>query len=210
MEATPPRLWRGRSNDDRTRTRRDQLLQAGFDLLGTDGSAAVTMRAVCRQAGLSLRYFYESFRDTDELTLAIYDRCNAELTDAIGDVVQGQHAPADAVAAAIDAAAAYFEADRRRVRVLLREPLTDALLHGHRALMLPDLLAGLATGTGTPDIPAGERAMIASGLSGALTALVLDWTDGRLSVSRSDLVGYATALVLAGLGRPGPSATAQR
>lgn len=43
------------------------------------------------------------------------------------------------------------------------------------------------------------RALHASALSGALTALVLDWADGRLPVSRVDLGAYATRLGLAGL-----------
>lgn len=41
--------------------------------------------------------------------------------------------------------------------------------------------------------------MTATALSGALTALVLDWSDGRLRVSRPGLVSYATHLVLTNL-----------
>lgn len=191
---TTPRVWRGQTHDDRIQVRRDQLLQAGFELLGTQGVPGVTMRAVCRAARLSPRYFYESFSDTDELTLAVYDRCNDELVAAITG--------ATGVGAAIDAAAGYFEADPRRVRILLREPQSSALLAGHRADVLPGLLTELASSAGVTDPGASPavRAMSASALSGALTALVLDWADGRLPVSRAELGGYATRLVLAGLG----------
>ncbi|WP_328821036.1 hypothetical protein [Nocardia sp. CY41] len=44
-----PKLWRGQTPQDRSGDRREQLLDVAFDLLGTGGSAAVTMRAVTRQ-----------------------------------------------------------------------------------------------------------------------------------------------------------------
>lgn len=198
MDTIPPRVWRGQTHDDRSQVRRAQLLHAGFELLGTEGASGVTMRAVCRHAGLSPRYFYESFTDTDELTLAVYDGCNAELVSAIA----GAAGTASPVTAAIDAAAGYFEADPRRVRILLREPQSSNLLAGHRADMLPALLTELADSAGVTDPPAAPdlRAMNASALSGALTALVLDWADGRLHVSRAELVRFAAGLALASLG----------
>lgn len=194
MDAMPQRVWRGQSHDDRIQGRRAQLMQAGFELLGTEGASGVTMRAVCRHARLSPRYFYESFSDTDELTLAVYDRCNAELVAAIADAA-GNASP---VTAAIDAAAGYFEADPRRLRILLREPQSSVLLAGHRSDVLPGLLTELADSAGVsdPPLPPTVRSMSASALSGALTALVLDWADGRLRVSRADLVAFATGLVL--------------
>lgn len=203
MDTTAPRVWRGQTHDDRSQLRRTQLLQAGFELLGTQGTPGVTMRAVCRAAGLSLRYFYESFSDTDELILAVYDRCNDELVTAIA----GAAGTASPVTAAVDAAAGYFEADPRRLRILLREPQSSDLLAGHRADMLPGFLAELADSAGVPDpsLPATARAMHASALSGALTALVLDWADGRLRASRAELVGFASGLVLSGLADAGSS-----
>jgi AcrR family transcriptional regulator len=199
MSATPTKLWRGQTLDDRSLVRRRQLLQAGFELLGTDGVNGVTMRAVCRRAGLSLRYFYESFSGTDELTVAVYDQCNAELTSAIAGSADLHPDRAEGVAAAVDAAASYFEQDRRRVRILLREPLSSEILGRRRAAFVPAMLAWLNTSRGVTRADRTEFAMTASGLSGALVALVLDWTDGRLEVTRSQLVDHATRLVLTNL-----------
>lgn len=58
------------------------------------------------------------------------------------------------ITAAIDAAAGYFEADPRRVRILLREPQSSALLAGHRTAVLPGLLTELAGSAGVTD-PSG-------------------------------------------------------
>ncbi|QZA08148.1 TetR/AcrR family transcriptional regulator [Mycolicibacter heraklionensis] len=198
-----PRVWRGQTHDARSQARRAQLIQAGVELLGTGGTAGVTMRAACRDAGLSLRYFYESFADTDELILAVYDQCNAELLARMAGVA-GKAAP---ITVALDRAAAYFEEDPRRLRILLREPQSSSLLADHRAEVLPGLLGSLVGPPGNGDSPpvTAARAMSASALAGALTALILDWADGRLHVSRAELVAFAAGLVRAELSGVSPS-----
>ena len=48
-------------------------IAAGVGLLGGAAGPALTVRAVCRAAGLTERYFYESFADRDEFVRAVYD-----------------------------------------------------------------------------------------------------------------------------------------
>src|SRR5262245_10972131 len=59
------RPYRGIEAAKRLSARRNQLLAAGLDLLGSEEHdiAELTVRGVCRRAGLSARYFYESFTD---------------------------------------------------------------------------------------------------------------------------------------------------
>jgi AcrR family transcriptional regulator len=178
------------------------LIQAGIELMGTGGTAGVTMRAACRLAGLSLRYFYENFSDTDELVLAVYDHCNAELLT----LMVGADGKVPPIGVALNSAVAFFEEDSRRLRILLREPQSSSLLADHRADVLPGLLSSLVgpAGNGGATVTA-VQAMSASALSGGLTALVLDWADGRLHVSRDELVKFATSLVRAELSGTTPS-----
>ena len=51
------------------------------DLLGDQrpNISAVTVRGVCRRAGLAARYFYESFTDKDEFVSCVFDWVIAEL-----------------------------------------------------------------------------------------------------------------------------------
>ena len=65
--------WSGVPLEDRQALRRDELVAAGTQLLGGESGPAVTVRAACRQAGLTERYFYESFADRDEFVRAVYD-----------------------------------------------------------------------------------------------------------------------------------------
>ncbi|NUS94444.1 MAG: TetR/AcrR family transcriptional regulator [Nocardia sp.] len=196
-----PKLWRGQTLDARSAERREQLVDVGFELLGTGGSAAVTMRAVTRLANLSPRYFYESFEDRRALVVAVYDRLEAELLsrlrtiDTSGDL----HST---VRSALRICATYFEQDPRRARVLLREPLTDDALRAHSADRLPGFLRIAVPALGTQAdalIPDSDETftIIGTALGGALVALYVDWIDGRLPVPRDHLVETATALVLA-------------
>ncbi|MCX0274267.1 TetR/AcrR family transcriptional regulator [Nocardia zapadnayensis] len=195
-----PKLWRGRTLDARSAERREQLVDVGFELLGTDGSAAVTMRAVTRLANLSPRYFYESFADRRALIVAVYDRLETELLTRLSTVDPGGDLHTT-IRAALQICAAYFEEDPRRARVLLREPLTDDALRAHSADRLPAFLRTMVPALGEEVgalIPDSEEtlAIIGTALGGALVALYVDWIDGRLPVPRDRLVDTATALVL--------------
>ncbi len=77
--STSARPYRGVDAAERLAGRRSSLLVAGLDLLGSEESADVTVRAVCRQAGVAARYFYESFTDKDEFVAAVFDWVIAEL-----------------------------------------------------------------------------------------------------------------------------------
>ena len=76
---TNARPYRGVDAAQRLAGRRASLLEAGLDLLGSDVSAELTVRAICRRAGVAARYFYESFTDKDEFVAAVFDWVIADL-----------------------------------------------------------------------------------------------------------------------------------
>ncbi|MET7767802.1 TetR/AcrR family transcriptional regulator [Nocardia sp. NPDC005366] len=195
-----PKLWRGQTLRDRSADRREQLLDVALDLLGTDGSTAVTMRAVTRLANLSPRYFYESFDNREALLTAVYDRVETALLDRMHTTLPGADLHAN-VRVALEICADYFEADPRRARILLREPLNDDTLRRHSAQRSPAFILALAPIFGAdaePLVTRGEEnlAIIGTAMAGALVALYLDWADGRLTVSRDRLVDSAVEIVL--------------
>ncbi len=74
------RPYRGVNASQRIADRRRRLLEAGLDLLG--GRAIprdLTVRAICAQAGLAARYFYESFADKDVFVDAVFDWVVADI-----------------------------------------------------------------------------------------------------------------------------------
>src|SRR5690348_10370050 len=77
------RTYGGVSAAERIAGRRARLLDAGLELFGTQGFSATGVKDVCRAAGLTDRYFYESFSDSRELFLAVFDRLTDDLFSAV-------------------------------------------------------------------------------------------------------------------------------
>src|SRR3954469_8076467 len=75
----PRRAYGGISAGERIAARRAKLLDAGLELFGTRGFGATGVKDVCREAGVTDRYFYESFNDGRALFLAVFDRLTDEL-----------------------------------------------------------------------------------------------------------------------------------
>jgi len=48
-------------------------MKAGLQLFGTQGYRKTTVRMLCQAAGLTDRYFYESFASTEDLLRAVYE-----------------------------------------------------------------------------------------------------------------------------------------
>ncbi|WP_227981304.1 TetR/AcrR family transcriptional regulator [Nocardia spumae] len=198
------KLWRGQTLQDRSEERREQLLDCAFDLLGTAGAGAVTMRAVVRRANLSPRYFYESFDNREVLIIAVYDRVEAGLRDRLAAIAPGCD-PHAAIRAALETCADFFDEDPRRARVLLRESLADDDLRRHITQRAPAVIRALAPllGAGADRLFASSDATLATigtALAGALTSVYLEWTDGHLVIERDRLVDTAVGIVVALLG----------
>ena len=93
---------RGQQLEERRSKRYDALLDAGIELLGAQEGPAVNVRAVCRAAGLTERYFYESFTDRDTFVRAVYAWVGARAQETLENAVAGA-SPKDAVAAPVRA-----------------------------------------------------------------------------------------------------------
>jgi AcrR family transcriptional regulator len=198
------RSYGGVAADERRAARRERLLDAGLELLGTEGSGATTVRGVCVEAGLTTRYFYENFSDLDELLLAVFDRIVAEASVAV--LVAVAAAPRDAHAtarAAIESFVAHVTDDPRRARVAFVEA------HGSERLMQRRLdamrtfsrLIAEQAGRFYGFKADGEPlvAMTASVLVGGMAELLITWLDGSLPITRDQLVDdYAELFVATG------------
>jgi len=77
------RRYRGVDEEQRRAERRQRLVEAGVAVFGGEGYHAATVKAVCAAAGLTERYFYESFRNREALLLAAYARVTGALRERI-------------------------------------------------------------------------------------------------------------------------------
>ncbi|NKQ52633.1 TetR/AcrR family transcriptional regulator [Amycolatopsis sp. K13G38] len=189
------RTWAGTTLDDRKAARREKLLAAGLDLLGTEGSSAVSVRAVCRHAKLTERYFYENFADREELVLAVYEHVAGEARQALIDAVPDTRAdPAARAEAAVTAFVELMVDDPRKGRVLLLAPITDPALSARGVALLP-AFAALVREQLPDRLDESDRELTAVGLVGALTNLFTSYLGGGLKVSRDRLISHCVALL---------------
>jgi AcrR family transcriptional regulator len=200
--ARRPTRWVGISPAERRAERRALLLDAGFELLGTEGWAGTTVRAVCQVARLNPRYFYESFDDLDALVVAVYDRLMAQLSDEVTTAVLAAGDDARAQThAAVERIIGFVDDDRRRARVLYVEALGNEALNRRRVETGHALVAAVeqhAVERYGPPPPGEQIGLIGAAiLVGGTSELIAAWLDGRIEVTREQLVDDATTLFLA-------------
>jgi AcrR family transcriptional regulator len=179
--------WSGVPLEDRQALRRDELITAGVQLLGGESGPAVTVRAVCRQSGLTERYFYESFSDRDEFVRAVYDDVCTRAMAALMSATTPREAVERFVALMVD--------DPVRGRVLLLAPAVEPVLVRSGAEWMPsfiDLLQRKLTQISDPV----RQKMIATSLIGGLTALFTAYLDGRLAATREQFIDYCVEMLL--------------
>lgn len=206
--------WAGVPADERRAARRGLLLEAGLDVIGTDGWEATTVRGVCERARLNARYFYDAFDDLDALLVAVYDRTVEQMRDVVLAAAEPhEHDQAAQTHAVIDATVRFVDEDRRRGRVLFMEAIGNEKLNRRRLAIGAELVSFVEQGRSKLQRPTiGETidgelaAIVVAGFSGLLQA----WFDGRLKVSRQRLVDDATALFLALGAEAGRIADARR
>lgn len=202
MPRTMRRSYGGLSAEQRQAVRRARLLDAGLELLGTAGWTATTMTAVCREAGLTERYFYESFADRDALAEAVFDRLAVGAREAIlVAVAVGGDAPRARAEAAIGGLVRYLVEDPRRLRIACRETVASGVLKERRHERLRGLAALLATlgrdvyGEHLPDPEAVE--LLALMLAGGLSEALLAWADARTAITPAQVTARAADFFLA-------------
>ncbi|KAA0096674.1 TetR/AcrR family transcriptional regulator [Mycolicibacterium sp. P1-18] len=179
--------WSGVPLQDRQSLRRDELVAAGVEVLGGADGGALTVRGVCRAAGLTERYFYESFGDRDDFVRAVYDHvCSTAMT-----ALTSSTTPRDAVERFV----ALMVDDPVRGRVLLIAPEREPVLAKSGAEWMPsfiELLQHKLTRITDPAV----QAMVATGLVGALTALFTAYLNGRLEATREQFIDYCVDMLL--------------
>lgn len=123
-------VWR--PSRDRHALRRDDLVAAGVQLLGGEAGPALTVRAVCRKAALTERYFYESFTDREDFVRAVYDDVCTRAMTTLTTAKTPREAVEQFVALMVD--------DPVRGRVLLLAPAVEPVLTRSGAEWMPNFI----------------------------------------------------------------------
>jgi AcrR family transcriptional regulator len=193
----PPDLvrpWRGVSPEERIAERRERLLAAGLAVFATQGFHASKVRDVCAEAGLTERYFYESFADKEALLRTVAE-------DIVADFVTSAAPSVALVASDFDAAAdgaaraviSSLTDDPRRARILFVEivGVSPAIEERRRLVIgsLVDVIRGATESVFGPWVrDSVEVELLARAMIGAAQEVLIAYVRGELPIDQEGLV----------------------
>jgi AcrR family transcriptional regulator len=196
------RPYRGKSAEDRRAERRAALKQGCLDVLGADGVASVTIDAVCASAGLTKRYFYESFADRDALFAEVMDdffvEVRAEILAGLTAAGPDGRERAHVIARIL---IEFLERDTRRARLYVEAP-GQAVLRGRLneayGTYTELLLEAFPAAADDPD--PGARRLAALLIVAGTTQAAITWLQGGIEIERERMVGKFASIIVTLLG----------
>lgn len=202
----PGRAYRGLTPEARRAERRARLLAAAVEVFGTFGFRAATVRQICAAAGLTERYFYESFDNLGSLFVAAHDhgldRLRATLVQAVVGAPPGFEAMAEAV---LRAFFGHLQREPRSARILLIEVYGAAedldRLYQRGVRDFTALVRGLIDAHLRVDRAGLDADLLATAVVGATIHLATRWLLEGYRESLDAMVSNARAIVVA-VGRP--------
>lgn len=198
------RTYGGRTAEERQALQRRLFLDAGLRLFGTVGYRNTTVRALCREAGLTDRYFYRNFDDMQACLLAVYAEAVGGIEARVVDALASE--PDDADAAIVAGLTAFFESfeDPRVARVAFLEvlgvgPEVDAA-YARCIQRFVDLFVAFVHARGGTRVDATQLQYVAVGLVGAVIQSSVHWLLSDYAVDRAQVVAANARILSATIG----------
>jgi AcrR family transcriptional regulator len=193
---TNSRRYRGVEAADRLARRRARLLEAGLDLLGADDADDLTVRGICRQAGVAARYFYESFTDKVELVAAVFDWVIADLA-ATTQAAVAAAPPEEQTGAGMANIVRTIAGDPRVGRLLFSAQLANAVLVRKR--VESSALFAMLSGRHVENalrVPENDRIKAAAHfVVGGVAQTIGAWLAGEVRLDADQLIDQLAALL---------------
>lgn len=174
------RSYDGKTADARREERRETLIETGIQLFGGQGYASVSLNAVCADAGLTKRYFYESFASVEELLAQAFKQIDAELQQEVIQSISAQATPRDMITEGFRSFYQYIQANPERGRVFLVEALAvhsarGKLLGGGGGDVSEFLLSATKSFLSEERLPEAVLTVMAQGAVGAAIFVGQNW-----------------------------------
>ncbi|MGY4712613.1 TetR/AcrR family transcriptional regulator [Mycolicibacterium sp. CBM1] len=194
---TQARPYGGVDAADRLERRRSRLLEAGLKLLGSNvDPAELTVRGICREAGVATRYFYESFTDKDDFVAAVFDWVIARMASTTQAAVAAAP-PEEKNRAGMANIVRTIEDDPRVGRLMFSSQLSNATVVRKRqdSGALFAMLSGEHVGKMLRR-PANDRiTALAHFVVGGVGQTISAWLAGSITLTPDELVDQLTAIV---------------
>jgi AcrR family transcriptional regulator len=197
------RPYRGVAADDRVAGRRAALIDAALEVFAAEGWTALSARRVCEQAGLTRRYFYESFDDVDALIAAAFQRITGEVRTAVGAAIaDGDTTLSELVRRALSAGLDVVSTPPAKGRFLALAQRAGSSIAQDRGRAIDDLAAIVepllsADPEGTQPIDPRQARIAALAVVGAVLSIVESWLGQEVELSRDEVLAWTTTAAVA-------------
>lgn len=189
------RQFKGLSLTERKLARREKFIQAGIEMYGTHGFFSVTVKDVCNEAKLTERYFYESFKKSEDLFQIIFLQSIELLQqNVMKGVMSSSPDPKQMIEAGLTALFTLLKDDPRMARIIYVDAMLVQELHHHATIHETmgrfDRMIHAFVMLMMPHIHHSEReiSLVATGLNGYVTQVAIRWVMGGFKQSLEEVL----------------------
>ncbi|MBA4369095.1 MAG: hypothetical protein C0403_15815, partial [Desulfobacterium sp.] len=185
----------------RKNTRREQLIEAGLEAFGTIGFSRSKITDICRIAGLTERYFYESFQSKKDLLAAVYRTLIEETESNVQKILNRLDiAPIEAASETLKLFFEQFRNDPRRTRIQLFEILAaeSKMAKQYRTAMhaLSLRIEQIGEKIFRLDRSQSQVPILSRSMAGAIVEVARDWALGGYQTPVEELVSHLMEMVI--------------
>ncbi|MEV4345330.1 TetR/AcrR family transcriptional regulator [Actinoplanes sp. NPDC049596] len=199
---TPARrgeTYGGRSRAERASDRRERIMASAVHLFGSRDYEDVTVADVCAGAKVSKRYFYEHFRDREDLAIKVQRARNEWLLREVAAAAPAQPASlADLFRPALRTLVGLLRDNPETARVIyINAPRMETR---RRGVLREDaqFLAGLLQSVTSEDALLRDRALLA--LVAGVSEVIIDWITHDMAGDPDQLAEHLTRIAVALVG----------
>ncbi len=204
---TTGRSYAGRSADERDAVRRQRLLGAALELIGTKGYAATTVERLCATGNVSTRHFYLLYANKEAAFIDLYDELTAASYRNVATSLEATEGASmkERISQAMLAYFAPMLSDLRVARISFVEiigasPRIEELRLQYRETLVDLVRAESAGAVARGEVRDRDFRFATLALAGAATAVAHDWMLRRdrppvLELERK-LMDLATTLLV--------------
>lgn len=200
---TKERQFKGLSLTERKEARREKLIEAGIAMYGTQGFFSVTVKDVCNEAKLTERYFYESFKKSEELFQTVFLRMISKMQSCLTQaVLMAAPEPKNMVTAGLSALLNTIKDDPRMARIIYIDAMLVQDLHNQATIQetltqFDRIIQGFVMIT-MPNVPqtTEEVSLMETGLNGYVTHIIIRWVSEGFKQPLEDVLNACCAVFL--------------
>jgi len=181
MIKTPTRAYGGVAAEQRAEERKSRLLAAALELFARQGYARTTIEALCTEAKVTARHFYQLFDSREAILRALYDNIIADLR---AGVLQAMSAPnlslSQQIPLGVSAMVQHYLTDSRHARVGVLEVVgVSPQMEARRREAIHDMAGLIEAYLGSlverGDLPKRNYHLISIALVGGINELLAEW-----------------------------------